>query len=576
MGGGITLNVEDFIKYFNDEKKYKKEIKQLLSLQEGIKKSYAEQKNIKEMMGEEDLRLYLGIKPEITEEALSTVYVQFKPGKNMLNEQETEQFNSALETAKTKYNLDCRFEEGFTPQQAVNATRQMSSWVKEIKSLNLSPWETVVKAMEICTEFYYNLEKDDENHLLSRNPNYILNGDKICCAGYVSLMKNILKECGVPANFLSLSPVNEGEPGHAICLIYINDPKYKKEGCFICEPTWASRKKDMNGAKFMFAKYACLTIDEAKKMYKKNGLVLSDDTLRNTKQGLDNGTKDSHDHYERLLYEQEPFEEFKNVREKYGENLKSEVMATLKEMLTYIRSHPEDIPKKRAKHDNINEELLSIIQYMEITDDEEYLDAIKHDIVLDNDTLCELCASYSDKQILTAFENVFDEFVAKSDDELLKTYYLDGKSPEEFGGTLQDYESYEKLMQDKEKDLVKSNPSENVYDCLDALITIQLKEGKTRQEAAVHALAVINGYDAEREKFCLEFINQFQDFFDINTLIKVNDAVKAKEQEGEFEHLYPGHRPKNKQKEEDKQEDKQVTKEDKEEDINDTEEDKEI
>ena len=64
-----------------------------------------------------------------------------------------------------------------------------------------------------------------------------------------------------------------------------------------------------------------------------------------------------------------------------------------------------------------NEELLSIIQYMEITDDEEYLDAIKHDIVLDNDTLCELCASYSDKQILTAFENVFDEFVAKSDDE---------------------------------------------------------------------------------------------------------------------------------------------------------------
>lgn len=124
-------------------------------------------------------------------------------------------------------------------------------YVKEIKSLNLSPLEEIMYAYDIVKNRIYIQEGKNENSNISRDLSKALLGDKIVCVGYSNIFECILTALGY--NSMRYTLMNRKEKvGHAINLAYVKDDKYKIDGLYYFDPTCDSRKETDNDINYLY------------------------------------------------------------------------------------------------------------------------------------------------------------------------------------------------------------------------------------------------------------------------------------------------------------------------------------
>lgn len=130
--------------------------------------------------------------------------------------------------------------QGYTLEETLSASKKISHWAREINSAvvggrALSPLEKFVYAYDLVTKFIHNKGRDETSPMDSRNLVKILNGDKIVCIGYASMLAELCKRVDIPC-LVQLVIDGEGEKegyntiNHASCKVYINDPIYNYEG----------------------------------------------------------------------------------------------------------------------------------------------------------------------------------------------------------------------------------------------------------------------------------------------------------------------------------------------------------
>jgi len=140
-----------------------------------------------------------------------------------------------------KYNRELIFDDGYTLEQAIVASRKLNKNADfinnfKIKNVPLSPLEKLAVAYKIVTN---NVYTDDPNS--SQNPRNIistLSGDKIVCAGFASELNALCKRIGIPCTYRVTTFGEKGNMGnHALCTVNIKDEKYGIDGIYILDPT---------------------------------------------------------------------------------------------------------------------------------------------------------------------------------------------------------------------------------------------------------------------------------------------------------------------------------------------------
>lgn len=146
-------------------------------------------------------------------------------------------------------------------------------------AMNFSPFEKYMYAYNIVKQFKeYKENKEDKNS--SRLLYDLLDSEYMVCAGYASLLCDLLDKLGIPSIYYSVSFVNGLEDvktdeivlhdyydankeevliersSHARCKVHIVDPKYGINGYYISDPTWDN---DMNDDLYNFC---LMTYDE--------------------------------------------------------------------------------------------------------------------------------------------------------------------------------------------------------------------------------------------------------------------------------------------------------------------------
>ena len=115
----------------------------------------------------------------------------------------------------------------------------------EIKSLNLSPMETIMYVYDIVRNRVYEHEEEGDSLFKSRDLTEVMFGDKIVCAGYVSIFHALLSYLGIDSGVVRLIDKNDesGRTGHTRNIVYVQDPKYNIDGVYYFDPTWDSKRK---------------------------------------------------------------------------------------------------------------------------------------------------------------------------------------------------------------------------------------------------------------------------------------------------------------------------------------------
>ena len=148
-------------------------------------------------------------------------------------------------------------QKGYTFNQAITASRKVEDIVKTIKEAKvdgreLSQLEKFLYAYIYATENEYKesgTETSDER-FESRSVVRILNGDKIVCVGYVSLLFEICKRLGIPLKQQFVTDnYRQKEPAsflnHANCSVFIEDEFYDVKTMFYSDPTRDANDPDI-------------------------------------------------------------------------------------------------------------------------------------------------------------------------------------------------------------------------------------------------------------------------------------------------------------------------------------------
>lgn len=140
-----------------------------------------------------------------------------------------------------KYNRELNFDDGYTLEQAIIASRKLNSHADyinnfKIRNIPLSPLEKLAVAYKIVSN---NVYADDPNS--DQNPRNIistLSGDKIVCAGFASELNALCKRIGIPCIYRITTFGEKGSMGnHAVCTVNIKDEKYGVDGIYVLDPT---------------------------------------------------------------------------------------------------------------------------------------------------------------------------------------------------------------------------------------------------------------------------------------------------------------------------------------------------
>ena len=144
-----------------------------------------------------------------------------------------------------KYGKTLTFDDDFSVEQALIASRKINNIVEEINSTNLngtplSPFEKFILAYRYVADRIYKEVDAGDDLSKSRSVISVLNGDKIVCAGYANLLSTILNRLGIPCTTQCMITFDENLKAygnHATCLVRITDPKYNIDGIYFSDPT---------------------------------------------------------------------------------------------------------------------------------------------------------------------------------------------------------------------------------------------------------------------------------------------------------------------------------------------------
>lgn len=125
---------------------------------------------------------------------------------------------------------DCSINEFITMRKNID------SIINDVKSKNLSVFESVIYVYDIVKKFNYNLS--DFYSMDGRQLHKIFTTNNIVCSGYARLISEILNELGIQAGIYKLTTKNNVL--HTRSLVYIVDPKYNINSLCSMEPTWES------------------------------------------------------------------------------------------------------------------------------------------------------------------------------------------------------------------------------------------------------------------------------------------------------------------------------------------------
>ena len=200
----------------------------------------------------------------------------------IFNEDETEILKQNFATLESN-NFSTLFVEGedfsnysgYTLDETLQASSKISKWAKRINDARifgreLTPLEKFVFAYELVTSFAYQKSDDAtlDNRMSSRNLVKVLNGDKIVCIGYASMLAELCKRIGIPCIVqLAVDGVDEKDDfnsiNHAICKVFIDDKMYDCNGMFNSDPSKDSNKESLGKT----INHALLTDEELSVLY---------------------------------------------------------------------------------------------------------------------------------------------------------------------------------------------------------------------------------------------------------------------------------------------------------------------
>ncbi len=140
---------------------------------------------------------------------------------------------------------DITFDEDFSVEQAITASRKINNIVEEIDSarLNGKPLSNLEKflwAYQFVADRVYHSENEGDDPSLSRNLISVLNSDKIVCVGFANMLDTILNRLGIPCTteaMIAWDPSEKAYGGHATCCVRIDDDKYGIHAIFHSDPT---------------------------------------------------------------------------------------------------------------------------------------------------------------------------------------------------------------------------------------------------------------------------------------------------------------------------------------------------
>lgn len=158
----------------------------------------------------------------------------------------------------------------------------INNYAKKIKSLNLSPLESIMYAYDIVRERKYKLD-DSQDITKSRDIKNVLFENAIVCTGYARILECILSSLDIKNNLVHLESINNGN-GHFRNAVYVDDSKYNVKGYYYLDPTWDSKKDDTNNYLLRY-KYFMKTRNEMEELedycYKYSGTELYSIGLEN-------------------------------------------------------------------------------------------------------------------------------------------------------------------------------------------------------------------------------------------------------------------------------------------------------
>lgn len=120
---------------------------------------------------------------------------------------------------------------------------------EKINYKNLSNYEKFLAAYSWATSFTYEEEHSGEHALTSRSLFEVLNGNKIVCYGYSSILKALCDKIGVPTIMEDVVVIEEENVGeltvgkHSRVVVKMNDEKYGLNGIYYSDPTQDSFRK---------------------------------------------------------------------------------------------------------------------------------------------------------------------------------------------------------------------------------------------------------------------------------------------------------------------------------------------
>ena len=115
-----------------------------------------------------------------------------------------------------------------------------------VSNQNLSPLEQTMMVYDVIKSFVYNESPEDTSN--SRYIPQIIKTGNIVCAGYSSLLTQVLQELGIPATSytVALEPEQDKVVYHARTLIRLDDEKYNIHGIYTLDSTWDSQRKELS------------------------------------------------------------------------------------------------------------------------------------------------------------------------------------------------------------------------------------------------------------------------------------------------------------------------------------------
>ena len=120
-------------------------------------------------------------------------------------------------------------------------SKYMINYYKSIVSDELSTLEKIAIIYDIVKSHKYKIDKNNTIGITGRSITNLVHNDYMVCAGYVNLLKKVLKELGILSYPLYLDLKNDNETKyHVNLIIKVKDSKYNFDGFYIFDPTFDS------------------------------------------------------------------------------------------------------------------------------------------------------------------------------------------------------------------------------------------------------------------------------------------------------------------------------------------------